>query len=60
MRELITFCAICCLDGCEAKARAQANLRMGNSREMLIDAVTQCLPFIGFPRTLNAGSCIGE
>ncbi len=62
MRELITFCAICCLGGCEAqaKAHAQANLRMGNSREMLIDAVTQCLPFIGFPRTLNAVSCIGE
>lgn len=60
MRELITFCAICCLGGCEpqAKAHAGANLRVGNTRETLIDALTQCLPFIGFPRTLNALACI--
>lgn len=60
MRELITFCAICCLGGCEpqAKAHAGANLRVGNTRQMLIDALTQCLPFVGFPRTLNAIACI--
>lgn len=60
MRELITFCAICCLGGCEpqAKAHAGANLSVGNTREMLIAAVTQCLPLIGFPRTLNAISYI--
>lgn len=60
MRELITFTAICCLGGCEpqAKAHAGANIRVGNTREMLIAAVTQCLPLIGFPRTLNAISCI--
>ena len=62
MRELITFCAICCLGGCEpqAKAHAGANLSVGNARETLIDAITQCLPFIGFPRTLNAIACIGN
>ncbi len=60
MRELITFCAICCLGGCEpqAKAHAGANLSVGNTRQTLIDALTQCLPFIGFPRTLNALACI--
>ena len=60
MRELITFCAICCLGGCEpqAKAHAGANLSVGNTRQMLIEALTQCLPFIGFPRTLNALSCL--
>ena len=60
MRELITFCAICCLGGCEpqAKAHVGANLRVGNTRETLIDALTQCLPFIGFPRTLNALACL--
>ena len=59
-RELITFCAICCLGGCEPQAtsHAAANLNIGNGRELLIDAVTQCLPFIGFPRTLNALGCI--
>lgn len=60
MRELITFCAICCLGGCvpQAKAHAKANISVGNTREMLIAAMTQCLPLIGFPRTLNAISCI--
>lgn len=60
MRELITFCAIITLGGCEAQAKshAAANISVGNTREMLIDAITQCLPFIGFPRTLNAISCI--
>lgn len=62
MRELITFCAICSLGGCEpqAKAHASANLSVGNTREMLIDAITQCLPFIGFPRTLNAITYINQ
>ena len=60
MRELITFCAICCLGGCEpqAKAHARANLGVGNTKQTLIGALTQCLPFIGFPRTLNALACI--
>lgn len=60
MRELITFCVICCLGGCEpqAKAHAGANISVGNTREILIAAMTQCLPLIGFPRTLNALACI--
>lgn len=60
MRELITFSAIICLGGCEpqAKAHASANISVGNTKETLIEAATQCLPFIGFPRTLNAIGCI--
>lgn len=60
MRELITFCAICSIGGCEpqAKAHAGANINVGNTREMLVEAMTVCLPLIGFPRTLNAISCI--
>lgn len=60
MRELITFSAIICLGGCEpqAKAHAGANISVGNTKEILIEAATQCLPFIGFPRTLNAIGCI--
>lgn len=60
MRELITFTAIICLGGCEpqAKAHASANISVGNTKEMLIEAATQCLPFIGFPRTLNGIGCI--
>ena len=56
MRELITFSAICALGGCEpqAKAHAAANISVGNSRETLIETATLLLPFMGFPRTLNA------
>ena len=59
-RELITFSAICALGGCEpqAKAHAAANVSVGNSRETLIEAATLLLPFMGFPRTLNALACI--
>lgn len=36
----------------------QGNLNMGNDKNTLITAITHCLPFIGFPRTLNALGCI--
>ena len=55
MRELITLCAISTIGGAEpqVKAHVQANLNVGNDKELMLDAVTQCLPYIGFPRTLN-------
>lgn len=61
-RELITFTAIAALGGCEAQVKAHAlgNLNVGNTRQNLIDAVTVALPFIGYPRTLNAMACIDE
>ena len=37
-----------------------ANIQVGNSRDMLIDVITQCQPYIGFPRTLNAINIINE
>ncbi|MCM1008439.1 MAG: carboxymuconolactone decarboxylase family protein [Ruminococcus flavefaciens] len=62
MRELITFTVICSIGGCEpqAKAHAAANLSVGNTKQLLIDCITTCLPYIGYPRTLNAISCINE
>ena len=62
MRELITFCCIASLGGCENQLKAHiiANEKVGNSKEMLVDAITQCILYIGFPRTLNALSCINE
>lgn len=54
-RELVTFCAIVALGGCDpqAKAHAAANVRMGNSKQNLVDALCVMLPYIGFPRALN-------
>lgn len=61
-RELITFCFLAAQGGCEPQliSHAAANLRIGNSREFLIDVVSQCLPYIGYPRSLNALRCINE
>lgn len=59
-RELLTFSIISALGGCEAqvKAHVQGNANMGNSKQNLIDALAQMLPYIGFPRTLNALGCV--
>lgn len=61
-RELLTFCILSTLGGCENQVRAhvQGNLNVGNDKETLIAALTQCLPYIGFPRMLNALACVNE
>ena len=61
-RELLTFCILTAQGGCEnqVRAHAAANLSVGNSKEILVSAVTQCLLYVGFPRTLNALKCINE
>ncbi len=61
-RELLTLSMLVSLGGCEpqVKGHIQANLRVGNDRTRLIDVITQLLPFIGYPRTLNALKAINE
>jgi 4-carboxymuconolactone decarboxylase len=61
-RELLTFSMLVALGGCEAqvKGHVAANLNVGNDRAKLIDVVTQLLPFIGYPRTLNALRVVNE
>ncbi|WP_157151593.1 carboxymuconolactone decarboxylase family protein [Brachyspira sp. SAP_772] len=61
-RELLTFIMIISLGGAEpqATAHANANIKMGNSKDMMLEAVTQCLPYIGYPRTLNAITIINN
>ena len=44
----------------QVKARVGGNATVGNGKEVLLTALTVCLPYIGFPRTLNALSCINE
>jgi len=38
----------------EVKGHVTGNINVGNDRTRLIDVVTQLLPYIGYPRTLNA------
>lgn len=61
-RELLTFVCIISLGGCDsqAKSHVMGNLAVGNSPVLLLTAAAQCLPYIGFPRTLNAISAINE
>ena len=59
-REILTFSIISALGGCDSQVRShvQGNAAVGNSKENLIDALAQSLPYIGFPRTLNALACV--
>jgi len=61
-REMITFCFIAAQGGCEPqlKAHAVGNMNLGNDRAFLIKIISQCLPFIGYPRSLNALRCVNE
>ena len=58
MRELLTLCILSALGGCENQLKS--NLSVGNDKDVMLEAVTQCMPYIGFPRTLNALACINE
>jgi len=62
MRELLTFSILVALGGCDpqVKGHVAANLNVGNDRATLIDVLTQLLPFIGYPRTLNGLRAIDE
>ena len=59
-REMITFCFLAAQGGCDPQltSHARANMRIGNDRHFLIAVASQCLPYIGYPRTLNALRCI--
>jgi 4-carboxymuconolactone decarboxylase len=61
-RELLTFSMLVTLGGCEPQVTGHvaANLNVGNDRARLIAVLTQLLPSIGYPRTLNALRCIDE
>lgn len=61
-RELVTLCLLAAQGGCEPQliSHARANMRIGNDKAMLVDVVSQCLPYIGYPRSLNALRCVEE
>ncbi len=61
-REMITFCFLAAQGGCEPQLilHAAANMRIGNDKAFLIKIISQCLPFIGYPRSLNALRCVND
>lgn len=61
-REMITFCFLMAQGGCEPQltAHAKGNMNLGNDKDFLVRVVSQCLPYIGYPRSLNAIACINK
>lgn len=61
-REMITFCFLLAQGGCENQLRGHTagNLGVGNDKEKLYSVVEQCMPYIGYPRSLNAMNIIDE
>ena len=61
-REMITFCYLAAQGGCEPQltAHAKGNMNLGNDKAFLIRVVSQCLPYIGYPRSLNAVACVNK
>jgi 4-carboxymuconolactone decarboxylase len=61
-RELLTLSMLIALGGTEPqiKGHIQGNTNVGNDKETLLSVMTQLLPFVGYPRTLNAIKCLNE
>lgn len=62
LRELLTFSILAALGGCDPQVRGHVagNLNVGNDRQRLISVITVLLPFIGYPRALNALAAVNE
>lgn len=61
-REMITFCFLSAQGGCEPQltSHAAANMRIGNDKQFLIKIISAGIPFIGYPRSLNALRCVND
>ncbi|TEX86682.1 carboxymuconolactone decarboxylase family protein [Campylobacter sp. CH185] len=55
-RELLTLVYLISLGGLDnqVKAHIQGNLNMGQSRKDLLNIIAALIPYIGYPRALNA------
>ncbi|MDO5057377.1 MAG: carboxymuconolactone decarboxylase family protein [Lautropia sp.] len=55
-RELITLATLTAQGGCEKQLHVHLNaaLNVGLSRKQIIECFIQCVPYVGFPKVLNA------
>lgn len=61
LRELVTVTVLTTLSALpQLKAHVQASLNAGCTPVEIREAIYQCAPFIGFPKTLNAISAMNE
>lgn len=61
-REMVTFCFLMGQGGCEPQltSHAMGNMHVGNDQAFLVGVVSACLPYIGYPRSLNALRCVAS
>lgn len=57
-REMITITSLLTSGGCEPQLEVHINgsLNVGISPKKIIETFIQCIPYVGFPRVLNAVS----
>ena len=55
-RELVTLAALAAQGGCENQLRVHihASLNVGLTRDEIVEAFIHCIPYLGFPKVLNA------
>lgn len=55
-RELITLSSLLTQGGCEnqLKVHISAAINVGLTKEEIIETFIQCIPYVGFPKVLNA------
>ena len=55
-REIITLTSLLISGGCEnqLKVHINASLNVGISKEKIIETFIHCIPYVGFPKVLNA------
>ena len=62
MREMVTLSFLIAMGGTESqiKGHIAGNLKVGNDRQTIINLITHLIPYVGYPRTLNAINCLNE
>ena len=55
-REMITITSLLTSGGCEPQLNVHINgaINVGISQQKIIETFIQCIPYVGFPRVLNA------
>jgi 4-carboxymuconolactone decarboxylase len=55
-RELVAIASLATMGGCDAQLETHVHgaLNVGVSREEIVEAVMTLIPYIGFPKALNA------
>lgn len=55
-RETVTIACLCALGACDPQleVHVDGSLNVGLTREQIVETFIQCVPYVGFPKVLNA------